>query len=579
MEDVCEKHWVVKKKPDKKEVDLLSKAINVNPFLATLLIQRGINSFDLAKNYFRPSLAHLHDPFLMKDMEVAVNRLSLAITQKQKILIYGDYDVDGSCSVALVYSFLSSIYSNLLYYIPDRYKEGYGVSKDGIDYAFNEGVSLIISLDCGIRAVEKVAYAKDKGIDFIICDHHLPAAQTPNAIAVLDPKQEECGYPFKELCGCGVGFKLLQAYCQTTKIPFEQLCHYLDYVAIATASDIVPLVDENRAFCALGLAKINNDPLNGIKAIIDVCGFKKTLTISNIVFGIGPRINAAGRLKHAHFAVELLIEQNKEVAEEKAYQINHNNLDRRDLDKQITDEALLMIQNDHEAAQSKSTVLFKKDWHKGIIGIVASRCIERYYKPTIILTASNGNAVGSARSVDGYDVYKAIDACSDILIQFGGHKYAAGLTMDIDKVDEFRKRFEQAVASTITHEQLVQKIKIDIVVSLSYLTERFYLILNQMAPFGPANMTPVFLAKAVKVYGVSRLLKEEHVKFSVKQDDSSLFDCIGFGMKEFFPLLEENALLDICFTLDMNEWQGRRNLQLMLKDIRPHNSAAINVES
>jgi len=578
MEEINKKKWTVKKKSNDHEVGLLSKAINVNPFLANLLIQRGINDFELAKKYFRPTFEHLHDPFLMKDMQLAVDRLSLAIQSKQKILVYGDYDVDGSCSVALVYSFLSSIYSNLLYYIPDRYKEGYGVSKDGIDYASKEGVSLIISLDCGIRAVEKVAYAKEKGIDFIICDHHLPASQIPDAKAVLDPKQTDCNYPFKELCGCGVGFKLLQAYCQQTMIPFEDLCRYLDFVAIATASDIVPLVDENRVFCALGLSKINREPLNGIKAIIDVCGFKKTLTISSIVFGIGPRINAAGRLKHAHFAVELLIAESKDSAEEKAYEINHNNLDRRDLDKQITEEALHMIENDPYVAQSKSTVLFKKDWHKGIIGIVASRCIEHYYKPTIILTESNGKAVGSARSVDGFDVYKAIDACRDVLIQFGGHKYAAGLTMKIDKVDEFRKRFEEAVASTITQEQLVQKIKIDVVVSLSSLTERFYLVLNQMAPFGPANMTPVFLAKAVKVQGTSRLLKEEHVKFTVKQDDSILFDCIGFGMKEFFPLLEEHALLDICFTLDMNEWQGRRNLQLMLKDIRQHNSTTIDIE-
>jgi len=568
MKHVVEKCWSVQEKPNEKEVNVLSEAINVNPFLARLLVQRGINDFALAKKYFRPSLAQLHDPFLMKDMDLAVARLVHAIDHKQKILIYGDYDVDGSCSVALVYSFLSSLYTNILYYIPDRYKEGYGISTAGIDYASQQDVSLIISLDCGIRAVDKIAYAHEKGIDFIVCDHHLPGAETPAAVAVLDPKQEACLYPFKELCGCGVGFKLLQAYCQEKNIPFEQLCHYMDFVAIATASDIVPLVDENRVFCALGLEKMTSHPLIGVKAIIDVCGFKKKLSISNIVFGIGPRINAAGRLKHAHFAVDLLIEQDEDIAEQKAFEINHNNLDRRDLDKQITEEALQMIAADPQVSETKATVLFKSDWHKGIIGIVASRCIETYYKPTIILTESNGKAVGSARSVHGFDVYKAIDACSDTLIQFGGHKYAAGLTMEVSKVDSFRTRFNQAVASTITEDQLTPKVNIDVEVSLSYITERFYQVLNQMSPFGPSNMMPVFLAKGVKVVGISRLLKEEHIKFCVMQEDSESFDCIGFGMKEYFPLLEEHALLDICFTIDINEWQGRRNLQLMIKDIR-----------
>jgi len=442
MNSLKKKLWAINDEPDQELVEQLSKAINVNPFLSRLLVQRGINNFEQAKDFFRPSLTQLHDPFLMKDMQLAVDRLSEAIEKKEHILVYGDYDVDGTCSVALVYSFLSSIYEHVSYYIPDRYKEGYGVSKEGIDFAFQHQISLIISLDCGIRAVEKIAYAKKKEIDFIICDHHIPADTTPNAVAILDPKQKDCNYPFKDLCGCGVGFKLLHAYSKHHHIPFTQLEQYLDYVAIATASDIVPLVGENRVFCSLGIEKINNTPLLGIKAIVDVCGFKNKLTVANIVFGIGPRINAAGRLKHAHYAVELLTEKNIETAKEKAFEINNNNLDRRDLDKQTTEEALHIIANDFSNEKRKSTVLFKKDWHKGIIGIVASRCIESYYKPTIILTESNGKAVGSARSVDGFDVYKAIDACSESIIQFGGHKYAAGLTLSLDKIDEFRNRFE-----------------------------------------------------------------------------------------------------------------------------------------
>ena len=560
--------WKIKKPAQQESIDILSKEINVNPFLSNLLIQRGIDTFDKAKSFFRPSVEQLHNPFLMKDMDLAVERLNNAIENNQKIMIYGDYDVDGSCSVALVFGFLSSIYENVIYYIPDRYKEGYGISKQGIDTAFEQQVDLIISLDCGIRAIEKIDYASEKGIDFIICDHHLAGNQIPKAVAVLDPKRLDCKYPFKELCGCGVGFKLLQAYVSINKIPFEILYRFIDYVAIATASDIVSLTGENRVLCSLGLQKMNRKPLVGIQAIIEVSGFKKELTISNIVFGIGPRINAAGRLKHAHYAVDLLIEEDKELAEKKAYEINNNNLDRRDLDKKTTLEAIDLIQANPKEKELKSTVLFKKDWHKGIIGIVASRCIESYYKPTIILTESNGKAVGSARSVAGYDVYKAIDACSDTIIQFGGHKYAAGLTLSIDKIDKFKEAFEKAVSKTINEEQLIPKISIDLEVKLAYLTEKFHKIVSQMAPFGPGNMTPVFIAKNVSISSEIKLMKEEHIKFSVKQENSTSLRCIGFGMAHFQEVLNKKNNIDICFTIEMNEWMGKRNLQLMLKDLR-----------
>jgi len=560
--------WEIKKPAQQESIDILSKEINVNPFLSNLLIQRGIDTFDKAKSFFRPSVEQLHNPFLMKDMDLAVERLNNAIENNQKIMIYGDYDVDGSCSVALVFGFLSSIYENVIYYIPDRYKEGYGISKQGIDTAFEQQVDLIISLDCGIRAIEKIDYASEKGIDFIICDHHLAGNQIPKAVAVLDPKRLDCKYPFKELCGCGVGFKLLQAYVSINKIPFEILYRFIDYVAIATASDIVSLTGENRVLCSLGLQKMNRKPLVGIQAIIEVSGFKKELTISNIVFGIGPRINAAGRLKHAHYAVDLLIEEDKELAEKKAYEINNNNLDRRDLDKKTTLEAIDLIQANPKEKELKSTVLFKKDWHKGIIGIVASRCIESYYKPTIILTESNGKAVGSARSVAGYDVYKAIDACSDTIIQFGGHKYAAGLTLSIDKIDKFKEAFEKAVSKTINEEQLIPKISIDLEVKLAYLTEKFHKIVSQMAPFGPGNMTPVFIAKNVSISSEIKLMKEEHIKFSVKQENSTSLRCIGFGMAHFQEVLNKKNNIDICFTIEMNEWMGKRNLQLMLKDLR-----------
>ena len=568
MAEATEKLWVVGKRPNREAILKLSKEINVNLFLSEILVQRNINDFKLAKDFFRPSTEQLFDPFLMKDMDVAVNRLSKAINERQNILVYGDYDVDGTCSVALVYSFLFSLSENIQYYIPDRYNEGYGISKEGIDFASKNEVSLVISLDCGIRAVDQVKYAKSKGIDFIICDHHLPPSILPGAIAILDPKRVDCKYPFKELCGCGVGFKLLQAYCSYHTIEFEKLSRYLDYVAIATASDIVPLIGENRVFAALGLEKINSNPLVGVKSIIEVSGFKNKLTIGNIVFGVGPRINAAGRLKHAHYAVELLTENDPKLAEEKALEINDNNLDRRDLDKKITHEALEMIADDQSYASKKSIVLFKEDWHKGIIGIVASRCIETYYKPTIILTESKGKAVGSARSVDGFDVYQAINACKDLLIQYGGHKYAAGLTLSLDKVEEFKTRFDEAVSASITEDQLIPKVKIDIEVMLEFITERFYRIIDQMSPFGPENMTPVFLAKSVEVVGQSRLLKEEHIKFCVRQETSPIFDCIGFGMKEYFDILEEHTKIDICFTVDLNEWKGRKSIQLMIKDIR-----------
>ncbi|MFK7899971.1 MAG: single-stranded-DNA-specific exonuclease RecJ [Cyclobacteriaceae bacterium] len=562
------KKWVVKTPSDSIKTEELSKKLNINPFLASILLQRGIDAFDQAKLFFRPSVEDLHDPFLMKGMDVAVERLSKAIASGEKIVVYGDYDVDGCSSVSLVYSFLSTIYSNIVYYIPDRYSEGYGVSTKGINYARQEGAGLIITLDCGIRAIDAVALAKEHEIDVIICDHHLPGDNLPDAVAILDPKQKECDYPFKELCGCGVGFKLLQAFSIQQQIPIENLLHYLDFVVIATASDIVPLVGENRVLSYLGLQKINADPLPGIAALIALSSFQKELTITNIVFGIGPRINAAGRIKHAHFAVKLLTCIDKDQALQLAEDINGTNTDRRELDATITEQAKQFIQDDSDFDNKVTTVLYKDDWHKGVIGIVASRCIESYYRPTIILTESNGKLVGSARSVAGYDIYAAINECSELLEQFGGHKYAAGLTLLPENFKLFKTQFDAAVRRTIEKDQLIPKLTIDAEVPLGFITNKCYDIICQLSPFGPANMQPIFLTRKVKI-GTIRLLKEAHLKIAIRTD-LGVLDGIGFNMLEEYQLLENNpdSMFDVCYQIDKNEFRGKTSLQLMIKDIR-----------
>lgn len=560
--------WVYKPLPDKETVRALSKAINVSPRLASILIQRGITTYEAAKKFFRPSMDDLHDPFLMKDMDKAVNRLNTAIANKEKILIYGDYDVDGSTSVSLVYGFLRTVYPELDYYIPDRYTEGYGISYKGIDYAEEQGISLIISLDCGIKAVDKVAYARQKNIDFIICDHHRPGEALPAAVAVLDPKQDDCQYPFDELCGCGVGFKFMQAFCIQNTISLEKLFHFLDLVAIGTASDIVPIEGENRTLVHFGIKKINTDPIPGVKSLIKLAGFEQDLSVMNIVFGIGPRINAAGRIHHAHGAVKLLLENDEAHAVNFAKTINQHNTDRKTFDRSITKEALEMIGNDEKLKGAKTTVLSKDDWHKGVIGIVASRCIETYYRPTIIMTESNGKLTGSARSVEGFDIYNAISACDEYLEQFGGHKYAAGLTLEKANFDAFAQKFEEVVSATITDEQLIPRQEVDMELDFYDINFKFFNIIEQMAPFGPCNMEPVFVSRGIRDTGKSKVVKEEHLKFSIAQEHSPALEGIGFGLGHHYDKVRTGQPFDVCYTIDKNTFRGNTRLQLMVKDIK-----------
>ncbi len=586
---MTEKRWLYKPTPETPDetacvhdlcARLGTKGERMDHSLATLIWQRGMREFDEAREFFRPRLDQLHDPFAMRGMAEAVERLTQAIVDGEKIMIYGDYDVDGTTSVALFYGFLNRIYDQVAFefYIPDRYKEGYGVQRTGIDYAHEHGFTLIVTLDCGIKSVELVAEAKELGIDFIICDHHRPGAELPPAVAVLDPKRSDCHYPFKELTGCGVGFKLLQGFCQQNGIPGEQLFNYLDLLVVSIASDIVPILGENRVLSHFGLKRLNEAPRPGLKALIEIAGFQKKITdgkevirpidISSVVFGLGPRINAAGRIKHAHEAVKLLLAETEEEARTAAQGVNVHNTDRRDFDTRITQEALAMIEADEGIRPSNSTVLFKNDWHKGVIGIVASRCIEKYYRPTIILTESHEKAAGSARSVAGFDVYEAIEECSELLEQFGGHMYAAGLTLQVANVPAFRKKFEEVVTRRIRPEQQVPQIEVDMRLSLSQVTDKFHRIVNQMQPFGPQNMAPVFVSENVKCYGVPQILKEKHLKLTVYQDGTPAFSAIGFGMAHFYANILNAPTFHICYQIDVNEFRGQRNLQLMLKDLK-----------
>ncbi|MDI9867350.1 single-stranded-DNA-specific exonuclease RecJ [Flectobacillus sp. DC10W] len=567
---MVEKRWNYKKLPSSEIVDTLSKELGVSYEIATLLGQRGVGTFDEAKHFFRPSLSDLYDPFLMADMTVAVERLSKAVEQNEKILIYGDYDVDGTTSVAMFYGFLQKyIHQNIEFYIPDRYAEGYGVSQKGIEYAAENGFALIVSLDCGIKSVDKVAWAKEHGVDFIICDHHRPGDELPDAVAVLDPKREDCQYPFKELTGCGVGFKLLQAYCQVKDIDVNLLLPYLDLVVTSISCDIVPIVGENRVLAFYGLQQLNTNPRTGLKALIKSASLEGKMDITKVVFGLGPRINAAGRIRHAYDAVDLMLSEDEQKAEEFARVIGQHNTDRKGLDSSITAEALEMIAQNSDLVAAKSTVLFNEAWHKGVIGIVASRCIEKYHRPTIILTESHGNAAGSARSVPGFDVYDAIEECSEHLIQFGGHTFAAGLTLELNQIENFKRKFEEVVSRKILQEQLSPLIEIDLALPLSAITDKFHRIMSQMSPFGPQNMTPVFVSHKVKLYGAPIKMKEKHLKFQAFQEGSAAFTCVGFGMVEdFFDKLLETQTCSICYTIEINEWQGKKSFQLMLKDIK-----------
>jgi len=563
------KKWIENKDISAKVIAELANAININPVLAKVLLKRGVKTFEQAKTYFRPKLEDLHDPFLMKDMEVAVKRLTDAFESNENILVYGDYDVDGTTAVATMFSFLKAQEANVAYYIPDRYREGYGLSTAGIDFAHDNEVTLMISLDCGIKAVEKVAYASQLGIDIIICDHHLPASDLPKATAILDPKRAGCAYPFKELSGCGVGFKLIQALCSKLNLPEHMAYEYLDLVAVSIAADIVAVTGENRTLAYYGLEKINFNPKPGLKALLQLANVTEKIEIAHLVFQISPKINAAGRIDHAHLAVKLLIAKNEDEAQVIAKQVSDKNNRRKDFDQGITKEAIALIEGDEQLKKAKSTVLFQQHWHKGVIGIVASRCIEKYYRPTVILTASNGQATGSARSVHGFDVYKAISKCAKHLTQFGGHKYAAGLTMPIENIGAFQEMFEEEVTQTIQADDLIPKINIDSYLHLDQITPNFFNVLSQMDPYGPENMQPVFAARNIELVEDAQILKKEHLRFIVKDaDGNKAFTAIAFGQADAKAIMSENNNFEMAFTIQQNEYKGHKSLQLVVKDIR-----------
>jgi single-stranded-DNA-specific exonuclease len=561
--------WQFQGEPHIQDVELMRKSINVSTPIARILVQRGINDFEAAKFFFRPDLSMLHNPFLMKDMDKAIERIIRALHNNEKILIYGDYDVDGTTSVAMFYDFWGKYHKNIDYYIPDRYREGYGISDLSIEYAEKNGISLVITLDCGTKSTDKIAKALSLGIDFIVCDHHTTGDELPPAYAVLNPKRKDCPYPFKELSGCGVGYKLLQGLVTTLELEQSVLNEQLDFLAISIACDVVPIIDENRILVKYGLELINEGRRPSVQALLDVSFSKRTdITVSDLVFQIGPRINATGRISHANQSVELLLSQKPDDIKKMASSINTKNNIRKDYDARITAEALQMIE-DRQLQDKKSTVLFKSDWHKGIIGIVASRCVECYYRPTVILTESQGKATGSARSVPNFDIYEAITACEDLLLQFGGHKYAAGLTLRLEEVEQFTHRFEEIVSSTIKDEDLIPKIEIDTHISLDEINWGFYNVLNQMAPFGPMNMRPVFAASDLQLKGYPTLLKGKHLKMRVKQKNGKLeFDAVGFNMPQFYEPLVNGFPFSICFTVEPNEFGGSRVLQLMLRDIQ-----------
>ncbi len=564
-----EKRWVEKEIPGEPLIDRLSKELNINKALATLLVQRGIKTFEEAKDFFRPSLNHLHDPFLMKDMEIAVNRLVEAVHAGEKILIYGDYDVDGTTSVAMAYSFIRQFTENIAYYIPDRYSEGYGISEKGVRWAVEEGFTLMIALDCGIRANNNIGLAKSLGLDVIVCDHHLPGEELPEAVAVLDPKRSDDEYPFKELSGCGVGFKLLHGFCLQNTVPLEKLYAYLDFVAVSIASDIVPIIGENRVLTFYGVRKLNHSPSAGLKSLMEISGLKVPIGISDIVFYIGPRINAAGRLTHAKESVRLLITEKEEDLANFSNHLNLKNTERRDFDQTTTAEALEMVESDEQLINAKSTVLYKSDWHKGVVGIVASRCIEKYYRPTIILTESNGKITGSARSVDGFNVYEAIKSCDDLLDQFGGHMHAAGLSLLPENLENFKVRFEEAVKSRITEDQLVPKITVDLLVDFDFVSFKTLKIISQMAPFGPKNLQPIFVSRNVKVKFSPKVIKDQHLKLVLYQEGHpKTFESVGFGMAEKLNLIEKSESLKIAYHIELNEYMGNKTIQLIIKDIK-----------
>ncbi len=552
---------------DAEKISSLHEALKINKTLCSILVQRGIDTYEKAKDFFRPQLSQLHSPWSMKDMDKAVTRILHAFQQHEKILVFGDYDVDGTTAVASMYQYLSAIYDQVDFYIPHRYREGYGVSKMGIDYAKETGVTLIISLDCGIKSVDLIKYAKSLDIDFIICDHHLPDQELPPADAILNPKQSDCSYPYKELCGCGVGFKLMTALSEKLSLPESTHFAYLDLVATAIAADIVPITRENRILAYYGLEKVNQNPCPGIKALMQLAAVQKTMHITNLVFIIAPRVNAAGRMDDAKKAVQLFIEKDPIKAKAFAEMLHSDNVDRREADSSITEEALALIETDPAFLHKKSTVVYQEHWHKGVVGIVASRLIEKHYRPTIVLTKSGEYVAGSARSVAGFNLYEAIHACREHLLGYGGHFAAAGMTLLPEKVNDFAAAFEKAVQQQIKPEQLIPEIIIDTSISFEAITPTFYNILTQMEPFGPDNMRPVFIAEKVYDTGFSKIVKDQHIRFVVKQRNITLSG-IGFNMAEKFALIQQQQPLDLVFTLDENEWNGEKSIQLKMIDLR-----------
>lgn len=562
--------WKAKPLPNSEIVAKLSTEINVSEAIATILVQRGIDTYDKAKAYFRPQLSDLHDPFLLKDMDLAYNRIKKAVNHKEKMMVYGDYDVDGTTAVSIVYSYFVTLNPDIEYYIPDRYKEGYGISRMGIDYAHENGISLIIALDCGIRSNELVDYANELGIDFIICDHHLPGETLPKAHAILNPKRRDCSYPYKELSGAGIGFKLVQAYSKKEGFPEDKILEYIDLVAVSIASDMVDMQGENRVLAYFGLKKLNENPSAGLQALIEVGPKKKTYSIQDIIFGIGPKINAAGRISDAKAAVRVLIEKEYTTARQLTRVLNERNTERKELDNDITKNAVEMVESTPGMSERKSIVIRGEAWHKGVIGIVASRMVEQFYKPTIVFSQNDGMLTGSARSVKNFDIHEAITECSQWVEQFGGHKYAAGLSIKAENFDAFSEQFESVVVRDIQEASLLPEVEYDLDISLQALTPKFLDLINQMSPFGPGNPLPIFHSKELRSNNSPRVLKDRHLKLQISQNSRHYFDGIGFGLSEHLPIVSNGEIFDACYCIEENDFNGQVKLQLRLKDLKPH---------
>ena len=564
-----ENRWSAKQKPNQEVVARLSKEINVSNHIANILVQREIDTFEKAKQYFRPSLSDLHDPFLMKDMDVAYSRIKEAVTKQENMMVYGDYDVDGTTAVSIVYSYFKTLNQNIEYYIPDRYKEGYGISKIGIDFAAEHNIKLIIALDCGIRSNDLIDYANEKGIDFIICDHHLPGEKLPKANAILNPKRFDCTYPYKELSGAGIGFKLIQAYSKKEGFSEEKILEYIDLVAVSIASDLVEMRGENRVLAFYGLKKLNENPSIGLQSLLEGSAAKSKYSIQDIIFGIGPKINAAGRIADAKSAVKVLIEQDFSTARQLSRILNDRNDERKELDTDITKDAVNIVENTPGLLDRKSIVLRGEDWHKGVVGIVASRMVEQFYKPTIVFSLNDGMYTGSARSVKNFDIHEAIQSCSEFVDQFGGHKYAAGLSVKLENFEAFAEAFEKVVANTITENSLTPEIEYDLELELQDINENMMKLVAQMAPFGPGNSVPIFKTNNVKAQNTARVLKDKHLKLQLSGNTRHSFDAIGFGLAEHYHTVSNGNIFNACYSIEENNYNGRISVQLRLRDIKP----------